>query len=108
MLPFSKLQEDEEKEAFHLIVDKFIGYAATYLAEKKGDITYQSGALKMALDSFQSYVKEKVPKDYLRQDLINLEVRYEKVQPFMWAWLLYLISVFFFAAFSDQRESFFI
>ena len=105
-LPFSKLQEDEEKEAFHLIVDKFIGYAATYLAEKKGAITYQSGALKMALESFQSYVNEKVPKDYLRQDLINWEVRYEKFQPFMWAWLLYLISVFFFATFQIKERAF--
>ena len=103
-LSISELQEEDGK-AFYTIVDSFISYAATHIAQvKKEKGTYKEGSLKGAVESFRSRVREKFPDKYGRKDLLRAEVHYEKMQPFMVAWLLYLMAVFFFGAFQVSRK----
>ena len=87
----------EESKAFYRIVDHFISYAATHIAhvkKKKGEEGYREGGLKAAVESFQGQLRQKFPIKYGRQDLLALEVHYEKLQPFMGAWILYLLASF--------------
>ena len=85
--------EGEDGKTFYAVVDSFISYAATHIAQvKKTKETYKEGNLKQAIESFQTRAQTKFPLKYGRKDLLDTEVHYEKLQPFMWAWLLYLLS----------------
>ena len=106
-LPIAELQGEDGK-AFYSIVDSFVGYAATHIANVKREKGgYKEGTLKQAVESFQSRARDKFPLKYGRKDLLDVEVHYEKVQPFMIAWLLYLVAVFFLGAFQVNRRSVF-
>ena len=50
----------------------------------------------MAVEDFRDHLQQKFPLKYGRADLLALEVHYEKWQPFMGAWILYLLASFLF------------
>ena len=78
-----------QQEAFLAVTKAFISGL-----DPKGPAESQA-ELEKAIENFKNLAREANPLAYPDSALIHLEVHYNSLHPFMWAWISYLLCVLF-------------
>lgn len=86
----------EWSEKFNQITVQFAKYAASQM---KGEgVQGAKAELKQAVETFMSEAQKEFPDKYGPLSKITVELHYNKMHPFLWAWVLYLIAALLFLA----------
>lgn len=96
-IPLKDFSQDY-MELFLKITKEFAGTLQS--AEKESD-------LRAAVQLFNEKAKGENLDKYPSQQKINLEVQYNQIHPFQWAWILYMTSALFFMFYFIAKKEFF-
>jgi ABC-type transport system involved in cytochrome c biogenesis permease subunit len=98
--------EPEWMEAFGQITKAFITYVS--LKERSKDdpqaASAASGELEAAVTRFQDKARAENPNLYPLEKDMRIEVQYNELDPFKWAWILYLLGAIAFGAYLIQAN----
>lgn len=72
-------------------------------AEFKSGKASSSDALEKKVEEFKAAARNENPALYSHDKDMSIEVLYNNLHPFKWAWILYFIAAFFFASASRQK-----
>ena len=97
-LAASELQEPH-KQKFAEILSEFVK-SLNAGVEGKGD----SSALDKAVHEFIEMARTAAPDKYASSAAISVEVNYNRIHPFMWAWICYLLAAIGFVAFKVSEK----
>lgn len=96
--------EGDEKESFTRVQQAFAAQLSQKVTGKKID----TEALDTRVDEFVGLLKNKYGEQYAPFNQIKFERMYKKYQPFMLAWILYLLSAILLTAFIVNGRKFYL
>lgn len=103
-LPVAQMDE-EHRALFRKIEEAFVGYAAGKAAKDSGKIKAAQGELDVAADALVEKIKSQFG-DYAHFSQTRAELHYNKFHPFMYSWILYLLTTILFGilVFRDNKN----
>jgi cytochrome c-type biogenesis protein CcsB len=100
----------EVQEKFAQLSRLFVENIQQQSADKNGDHSKSADSqreefARTAAAEFMAAAKASHPELYPSEQIINLEIFYNDLEPFMWAWVLYILSAIFLTmAWSGRRR----
>ena len=96
--------DGEARDKFMAVARAFIRSLPQGQAVAPADAQEAGPTLAQAVSDFVAYGRKINPGAYADQRAIEIEVHYNHLHPFMWAWIFYLVSALV-AAIAWQRQS---
>jgi cytochrome c-type biogenesis protein CcsB len=87
------MQEEDSEVFFKLLA----AYSTQFVGSSDDSVTRGEANLKAALSEFTQKAKAKGGEKYPSYSEMWTEVHYQKLKPFFWTWILYLLSTLVFA-----------